>query len=225
MKTIFITGTDTDVGKTFIGTRLTEKLLKSGLTLSVRKPIESGCQRQGTTLVPADASDYVSIYNVSSTDNCSLDDVCRYRYEPAISPQRAITLADETVSVEQLLAASQGKAADDVLLVEGAGGFYSPLCSDGLNADLAEAMQAQVILVVRDRLGCINQALLSLAAIESRGLECFAVVVNQIPSAADEDIAMDNLADLRARLKQPVLPYNANESTNTLDKLLNLIRL
>ena len=225
MKTIFITGTDTDVGKTFIGTRLTERLLKSGLTLSVRKPIESGCQRQGTTLVPADASDYVSIYNASSTDNCSLDDVCRYRYEPAISPQRAITLADETVSVEQLLAASQGKAKDDVLLVEGAGGFYSPLCSDGLNADLAEAMQAQVILVVRDRLGCINQALLSLSAIESRGLECFAVVVNQIPSTADEDIAMDNLADLRARLKQPVLPYNANESTNTLDKLLNLIRL
>ena len=123
------------------------------------------------------------------------------------------------------MAASQGKAKDDVLLVEGAGGFYSPLCSDGLNADLAEAMQAQVILVVRDRLGCINQALLSLAAIESRGLECFAVVVNQIPSTADEDIAMDNLADLRARLKQPVLPYNANESTNTLDKLLNLIRL
>ena len=223
MKMIFITGTDTDVGKTFIGTRLTEKLLHAGLKLSVRKPIESGCQRQGTTLLPADASNYVSAYQNASTDSCDLDDVCRYRYEPAISPERAIRLAHETVSVQQLMTACQGNAADDVLLVEGAGGFYSPLCSDGLNADLAEALQAKVILVVRDRLGCINQALLSLAAIDSRGLECLAVIVNQIPTTDEEDIAMDNLADLSARLNLPVLPYNTSEAKSTLDKLLHII--
>lgn len=223
MKTIFITGTDTDVGKTFIGTRLTEKLLQAGLKLSVRKPVESGCQRQGAALLPADASNYVSAYQNASTDNCDLDDVCRYRYEPAISPERAIRLANETVSVQQLVTACQGDVSDELLLVEGAGGFYSPLCSDGLNADLAEAMQAQVILVVRDRLGCINQALLSLAAIESCGLECLAVIVNQIPTTDEEDVAMDNLADLSARLKLPVLPYNTNEANNTLDKLLQIV--
>ena len=86
MKTIFITGTDTDVGKTFVGTRLTETLLHAGLKLSVRKPVESGCQRQGTTLLPSDASNYVRAYQNSSTENCTLDQVCRYRYEPAISP-------------------------------------------------------------------------------------------------------------------------------------------
>jgi len=153
-----------------------------------------------------------------------LDNVCRYRYEPAISPERAIRLANETVSVQQLVTACQGDASDELLLVEGAGGFYSPLCSDGLNADLAEAMQAQVILVVRDRLGCINQALLSLAAIESCGLECLAVIVNQIPTTDEEDVAMDNLADLSARLELPVLPYNTSEANNTLDKLLQIVR-
>jgi dethiobiotin synthetase len=224
MKTIFITGTDTDVGKTFVGTRLTETLLHAGLKLSVRKPVESGCQRQGTTLLPADASNYVRAYQNASTENCTLDQVCRYRYEPAISPERAIRLAQQSISIQQLLLASQGNPSDDVLLVEGAGGFYSPLCSDGLNADLAEAMQAKVILIVRDRLGCINQALLSLAAIESRGLDCLAVVLNQIPTATADDMAMDNMADLSARLKQPVLLFNAIEAKATLHKLLDIIR-
>ncbi len=83
------------------------------------------------------------------------------------------------------------------VLVEGAGGFYSPLALDGSNADLAERLQLPVLLVAPDRLGVINHVLLSLEAIARRDLRTFAVVLNRTEHAAALPAGMDNFADLR----------------------------
>ena len=85
------------------------------------------------------------------------------------------------------------------LIVEGAGGFYSPLAEDGQNADLASALQLPVIIVINDRIGAVNQALLTLQAVTSRQLRVAAVILNQvIGNSSSSD--MDNAADLRALL-------------------------
>ena len=200
MKNIFITATDTEVGKTHIGRMLVKALLNNNYSCVPRKPVESGCELREDALIPSDAMKYVS-----ATDNkISLDEICPYRYEPPISPERAIRLANEIVTTKDLAKACELGKKSDFLVVEGAGGFYSPLCSDGLNADLAQALRAKVILVAPDRLGCINQILLNIEAINKRKLDLLAVVLNK--HRPHEESAMDNLEDLRMRLKIPVIP-------------------
>ena len=102
-------------------------------------------------------------------------------------------------------ACMQGIEAQDFLLVEGAGGFYSPLCEDGLNADLAECLALPVLLVVADRLGCINHCLLSLEAIARHGLSVQAIVLNQTQPPAPEPTVMDNAADLAQCCDAPLI--------------------
>ncbi len=195
---IFITGTDTGVGKTWVGCRLVESLVRRGLNVRPRKPVESGCARTGDGLLPADAQ---ALFEAAGRRG-SLEEVCPYRLEAALSPERAAALVGLEIGLAQLTLAAQAQADDAWLLVEGAGGFYSPLASDGLNADLAVALGLPVLLVAADRLGCINQVLLTLQAIESRGLKGAGVVLNQVE--ADRPADMDNAEDLRARITQPV---------------------
>jgi dethiobiotin synthetase len=91
-----------------------------------------------------------------------------------------------------------------LLYVEGAGGFYSPLCEDGLNADLCEALALAVILVAEDKLGCISQVLLTVEAIKQRGLTLIGVVLNQRQNN-DLDTQQDNLQDLKEYLADDVI--------------------
>ena len=187
MNTLFITGTDTGVGKTYVGSMLVKALNRSGRVCIPRKPIETGCELQNGELIPEDAT----LYARATNDTVSLAEICLYRYEPPISPERAVRLAKDTVTVKDLIHTCNLTAPADVLLVEGAGGFYSPLCTNGLNADLAQKLKCNVLLVVQDRLGCINQALLAIEAIQRRKLTLLAVVLNQYRE--HEERAMDNL--------------------------------
>ncbi len=213
MKTIFITGNDTGVGKTYVGRILVKALTKAGHTCVPRKPIETGCVLQNGNLFPEDASAYASATN----ESISLDEICPYRYEPPISPERAVRLSNHRVTVKDLAQVCQPATPAEYLIVEGAGGFYSPLCSDGLNADLAKALKSDVILIVKDRLGCINQALLTIEAIKNRKLKLLAVILNQYRE--HKEIAMDNLEDLRAHLSIPVLsiPHMVDANQEILD--------
>jgi len=99
---------------------------------------------------------------------------------------------------------------DGFALVEGAGGFYSPLAEDGLNADLAMALQLPVLLVAEDTLGVLNQVLLNKEAIKARGLDLVAVVLNSLNR--DKDGHMDNAADLRQLLSCPVYVQQYNDT-------------
>ncbi len=228
MKTIFLTGTDTGVGKTHIGRIIVEDLIKSGYRCEPRKPVETGCKLSSNgELIPEDAT----LYEQATQGNSTLSDICPYRYEPPISPERAIRLANSTVLINDLARACKPRRTPDFLLVEGAGGFYSPLCSDGLNADLAQNLQASVILVVNDQLGCINQTLLSIQAITSRKLSICAIVLNQ--TREHEQSAMDNYDDLKTRLSLPIIAmpnmadshHNLHDNYNkVINQLLNIIK-
>lgn len=215
MKTFFISGNDTDVGKTYVGTALVTALIARGHHCVVRKPIETGCDETKDGLMPRDASAYYQ----ACQQQLPLIEICPLRYLPAISPERAIRLAKEKIYVHQLVELCLPDQEADYLIVEGAGGFYSPLCTDGLNADLAQALHAQVLLVIADRLGCINQTLLCLEALQQRQLTPIAVVLNQVQPV---DLAsMDNFDDLSRRLSIPVIlfPHSSAEQESIDDAL------
>lgn len=133
--------------------------------------------------------------------------ICPYLFEQAISPARAIRQSQQPISIQDLENACE-TPNHHFKLVEGAGGIYSPLALDGLNIDLASALNLPIILVVGNKLGCLNQALLSIAAIQTHGLSCLAVVLNDLSPDAD----LENLTDLRALTSLPVyhLPYQSN---------------
>ena len=204
MKGIFITGTDTGVGKTHIATQLARALTQKGLRVIPRKPVESGCTRQNNEFIPADALALKTAANYSG----SLQQICPYPFEPAVSPALAAKQVNKNLRIHDLkIACLAGVTENDFLLVEGAGGFYSPLCSDGLNADLAAALQLPVILVAEDRVGCINHCLLILEAAQHRDIFIAAIVLNRISEAP---ASMHNAAELALHTSCPIFPHSLN---------------
>ncbi len=198
MQGVFITGTGTGVGKTFIGTKVARQLSEKGIKVIPKKPIESGCTKQGEELIPEDA---VALKEAANYQG-KLSDVCPYRFEPPISPVRAAHLADKVLTTEQLVSICLQGSEEGFVLVEGAGGFYSPLAENGLNADLAVALQLPVILVADDKLGALSHVLLNVEAIQMRGLSLAGVILNALDENNNDH--MDNAADLRERLDCPV---------------------
>ena len=197
---LFVTGTDTGVGKTHIAAKLAHLLNLRGLVVRPRKPVESGCLRDESGLIPADALMLLT----ASGNNETLADICPYRFESALSPERAAALAGQNLTLENVVAVCrQGVSENDFLIVEGAGGFYSPLASGVLNADLVVALSLPVLLIVPDRLGAINQALLAVEAIKHRGLKLAAVILNQVSPQIDPQ--MNNASELSRWLDEPVL--------------------
>lgn len=218
-KGLFITGTDTDVGKTYIGAQLVATLHQAGVSVIPRKPIESGCDLVEAELQPADAKQY----HDAVKNSIPLADICPFRFQPAISPQRAARLVKQPITTHSVKQVCLNKVTEnDYLVVEGAGGFYSPLCEDGLNADIAEALRLPVLLIANDQLGCINHILLSKEAIEKRGLEVMAIVLNE--KIQSHDAAMDNLEDLKTLVETPVFSQGEDEKLNSESELVRLIQ-
>ena len=206
-KGIFITGTDTDAGKTYVGTQIVALLHEDNINAVPRKPIESGCKRIGDELVPQDASRYYE----AADGKFALSEICPFRFEPAISPQRAARLACQPAYTDEVYAKCiQGAGCDDFLVVEGAGGFYSPLCEDGTNSSLAKRLGLPVLLVANDKLGCINHVLLTIEAIHSHGLSVCAVILSQ--GSACDTPAMNNGEDLGPLLEVPVFTISHQET-------------
>jgi dethiobiotin synthetase len=203
MQGVFITGTNTEVGKTFVAVEIARQLCLRDIKVIPRKPIESGCIKQDGQLIPQDATALKEAANYSGP----LSDVCPYRFEPPISPVRAAHLANKVLTTEQLVNICLQGSENGFTLVEGAGGFYSPLAENGLNADLAVALQLPVVLVANDKLGVLSQVLLNVEAIQMRGLQIAGVVLNTLNDEKNDH--MDNTADLRERLNCPVFsnPY------------------
>ncbi len=201
---VFITGTDTGVGKTRVGAALAHLLSGRGLRVRPRKPVESGCPTGPDGLVPQDAA----ILREAAGCAEPLERICRYRLKAPLSPERAAALEGLALDLGGLHAVClAGIGNDDFLLVEGAGGFYSPLARGALNADLAGALGLPVLVVAADRLGTLNHTLLTIEAVRMRGLALAGVVLNQ--PVAQADPKMDNAEDLERWLQMPVLrlPY------------------
>lgn len=217
MQGVFITGTGTEVGKTFIGVAIASQLTKKNIQVIPRKPIESGCIKHDNELIPQDAAALKAAANYQG----SLSEVCPYRFEPPISPVRAAHLANKMLTTEQLVNICLQGSEEGFLLVEGAGGFYSPLAENGLNADLAVALQLPIILVAEDKLGVLSQVLLNVEAIKMRGLHLAGIILNQLDDTQNDH--MDNTADLRERLDCPVfaIPFDKNNKEPLSDTLID----
>ncbi len=200
---LFLTGTDTAVGKTYIGCRLARSWRKKGAAFAVRKPAESGCPVRGGRLLPQDAS----LLKEASGSPEPLEKICPYPFRAPLAPPQAARLEGRRLTLDLLIGACLAEAP--LTLIEGAGGFLSPIAEDGLNADLALALKAKVLLVAEDRLGAIHQVLATLEAIERRGLEVVAVVLNRI---RPQDVHLENGKELRRWTSVPLLPSEGIET-------------
>lgn len=219
MNGVFVTANNTDAGKTWIGSRLLSELLNQNISVQVRKPVESGWP-SNSDLSSTDA--FKLAQSINKLDE--LDIICPNRFTAAIAPDRSAMLEGKTLSVTQLYEDCTHKLVEtDFLYVEGAGGFYSPICEGGLNADLAEALQLPILLIVANRLGCINQALLNIEAIANRGLKLSAIVLNST-EASKADIGMDNLSDIQKWVDCEVISIKYNqESPEPFKRLAQLL--
>lgn len=195
----FITGSDTDVGKTYVTCQIIRQLHQFNLKLETRKPAESGCELgESGEMVPADGLKL----QAANQHLEGIDRITPLKFKAALAPHRAARLEDRQLLVKHLLNACSRDDCRSTLIVEGAGGFLSPIADDGLNADLAAVLQLPAIVVINDKIGAVNQALLTVEAIESRGLVIAAIVLNQVEKNIIPN--MNNLEDLQSHCSHPV---------------------
>jgi len=197
----FITGTDTDAGKTTVAAGLLHAARLSGLSTAAGKPVASGCSVTPQGLRNADAL----ALQAESSIKLTYDEVNPVAFEPAIAPHLAAREAGVALTVNSLLQPMRhilSKQAD-FTLIEGAGGWRVPLADQSNLSDLAVALGLPVILVVGVRLGCINHALLSAEAIARDGLHLVGWVANVTDGKTSR--LEENLATLAERLPAPCL--------------------
>ena len=174
---LFITGTDTGVGKTVIAAALVRSLVAAGYRVAVMKPVASGSDRTAEGLRNDDALTLMAASNVEAP----YDRVNPYCFEPAISPHIAAEEACIAVDTAHIRRNFDALAAvADLVIVEGAGGWLAPIGPHTSIKDIATTLDLPVVLVVGVRLGCISHARLTKLAIESHGARLAGWIANTI---------------------------------------------
>lgn len=204
-KGIFITGTDTDVGKTIVTAGLMRAMRERGIDAVSMKPVQTGAVALNGTLVAPDLEfhHHVAQYEPDESEGALMTP---YLYEPACSPHLAGRMAGNPPMVSRIIESAKGLAAKhDLLLVEGAGGVYAPLNESATMLDLMRALGLPVVLVAHRGLGTINHSLLSIRAIESAGLPLLGVVFNEVERGEEDFIKIDNPNAVKAFGKVDVL--------------------
>ena len=196
----FITGTDTDVGKTYVASALLRHFVALGFNAVGMKPVAAGCELVNGDFINDDVAQLMQASNIKAP----LTLVNPYAFTPAIAPHIAANLVGISISLSVISQAfySLSQLADRVI-VEGAGGFCVPLNPHETSADLAVKLNLPVILVVGMRLGCINHALLTLQSIEARGLVVAGWVANQVNG--EMPAYQENFDTLKRLIKAPCL--------------------
>ena len=197
----FITGTDTDVGKTTVAAGLLQAARAAGLSTAAGKPVASGCEATPEGLRNADALALMAQCTVA----LSYEEINPVAFEPAIAPHIAAREAGVALTVQALLKPMQRilNQQADFTLIEGAGGWRVPLSGQDSLSDVARGLGLPVILVVGVRLGCISHALLTAEAIAQDGLQLAGWVANIIDTKTSR--LEENLATLAERLPAPCL--------------------
>jgi dethiobiotin synthetase len=202
---LFITGTDTGVGKTYVGAIIARCLAAEGRRVGVYKPAASGCRRLGDGLISDDAT---ALWQAAGRPG-ELDRVCPQRFAAPLAPHLAARAEDRELDADLLCEGlDYWRQRSDVILVEGAGGLMSPLGDDLYVADLAEDFNLPLVVVSRNVLGTINQTLQTLitAATFREGLPIAGVVLNHAgPSAAVDRSLSSNRRELATRCVPPIL--------------------
>lgn len=192
MQTILVTGTDTNVGKTFISCLLIRKLRQSGLKVGAYKPACSGARWD---VSGSPHWDDVEDLRLATGFNVSVDLICPQRFLAAVAPNVAARLEGTTVSSERLISgvsAWNGKV--DILVIEGAGGVFCPLSDELTVLDFAIRMQSPVLVVAANRLGVISHTRLTVDRLRQSGLNIAGVLLNELQIDGGNDGSFESNA-------------------------------
>ena len=201
----FITGTDTDSGKTFVTALLTRSLRRAGFDTVAMKPVS--CGEPGDTMLLGKAGDWTLTHG----------EVTPVSYSAPLAPIEAARLEGRDFHPSDILPTfGRLRRTHASLLIEGIGGWLVPLSETYTSADLAKELGLPVLLVVRNRLGALNHALLTLESISGHGLTCGGIVLNNHPSDAADPAAGGNRRLLPMLTKVPIL-FEIEPNQATLD--------
>jgi dethiobiotin synthetase len=213
---LVLCGTNTGVGKSFIGSRLVVALRTTGVQVAVSKPLESGVRDTG---FPVDA---VALREAAG-NLVPLEVVCPWPLLPPISPAAALEAEGRSISADELREAIERALQDaSVGVVETAGGLLSPLTAELRSVDVAIMLNAPVILVAPAALGVVTQVSTALECLAARKMECLAVVLNHFGTERTEDAA-SNVRWIR-RAHPGVNIVETNGADDGLAELVRLIR-
>lgn len=211
---IFVTGTDTGVGKTLVTAILLRRLMLD-TPCRVMKPIETGCNfNEAGELIAQDGT-----LLAACTDGRQLmQEVTPYRFSPPVAPLVAAAKGGECINWDELLAVvRRNVASGELLIIEGAGGLLVPITTEKTFLDLVRELEARVVVVVGSRLGALNHALLTFEALRSNAAATLGYVLNEVHAPTDptqKDALLTNRQTLRSlseRYGVPELgyfPYN-----------------
>ena len=219
----FVTGTDTEIGKTLISCAILHKLVAGGVRACGMKPVAAGAAMVDGELHNEDADMLIASSNVNLPRNLTTP----YMLREACAPHIAAAIEGVAIEAVPIIAAyAEVSAASDAVVVEGVGGFRVPFSDDFDSAQMAEQLNLPVILVVGLRLGCLSHALLTIEAIVRRDLVLAGWVVNEVDP--DMCFADENIAALAARIPAPMLgrvPYLDNPTAAEAAKYIDLAGL
>jgi dethiobiotin synthetase len=213
---IFITGTDTGVGKTFVASGLIRAMNEKGLNVCPMKPVESGCRTVKGSLVPADALALIKAANVDE----HIDLINPYRLKNPIAPSVAAEIEGVSIRKSKILSAYKSLSRKyDLTVVEGAGGIMVPVYKKYLFLDLASDLKLPVIIIARPGLGTINHTLLTINAVKGKGLKVLGVIINyaeKIKKGISEKTNPAVIEEIGAVPVLGVVPYLNNKNTDSI---------
>ena len=186
----FVTGTDTDIGKTYVA-RLLADCFSHDHTTTYMKPVQTGCPVEPTGILRA--PDFDMVMAGGAVMNGKYEQHVPYRYQPACSPHLAAAMAGETISLDHIAECfekvSSGMA---VTIVEGAGGILAPLSETTFTIDLIAHLNLPVLLVTAPRLGTLNHTFLTLRVLRECGVRVVGIVINNADNAPQSFILEEN---------------------------------
>lgn len=175
-KGVFITGTDTGVGKTIVAAALARTLLNRGVDVGVMKPVETGCALGPKGLIPTDSEFLIKAAHAKDTKNL----ITPYTLKASVVPCEAAEMEDVEIMEEYILDCYlQLQSRHEFMVVEGAGGLMVPVYRRFLVSDMIQLLELPVILVARPDLGTINHSLLSIRYAQSIGLKVLGFIINR----------------------------------------------
>ena len=228
---LFVTGTDTGIGKTHVASLIVRQLVSSGVRVGVYKPVCSGAEFDSNGLARWDDIErlrdavqgdwHVNALSgeLRAPERLSDDAICPQRFLAPLAPPLAARAEGRTVDLALLESgADHWSARADVLIVEGAGGLLAPVSATTSVGDLARQFDYPLIIVARCGLGTINHTLLTIEAAQRRGLRVAGIVLNQARPEDNLALATDNAAEIAARGGVPVLGVITWQSTAGLQR-------
>lgn len=201
MEGVFVTGSNTGVGKTTIAIEIVRHISQTR-DVKVRKPVETNCVLSGQNYMPKDAI----ALSAACQQQEALEKVCPYCFEIEASAEMASTESGKKLTLESLVLACKCEIDESFVVVEGAGGLYSPIAEAALNVDLATELQLPLLIVIRDELGAISQALLTLEAAKNNNLIVACVILNVV-----ENNNLSNKEAIGAYTETPVVSFSRGD--------------